>query len=302
MSSSLTNPPIKADTAWKLVLDRWFHEFLLFFYPNIASKINWVLPVEVLDQELLPLTTDAMVGKQLTDKLFKVHALDGQLCYIILHIEVQGDRETRFETRLFEYSYRLYDRYKCPILTLAVLTDDSPHWRPNHYQAEVWGYKTHHFDFYPVKLLDYQSQADQLLTADNPFAVIVSVHLSSQTTRTQPEQRFHIKFAIFKQLLKQGWGRDAIRSFYTFMDGVMRLPEELEIQYHHSIYQLEKVKGVDYITSAERFGIEKGMQQGMQQGMRNAAKRMMAQGSDNSFIQLITGLSSEELADLKSEQ
>ncbi|WP_022947228.1 RpnC/YadD family protein [Methylohalobius crimeensis] len=45
-----------------------------------------------------------------------------------------------------------------------------------------------------------------------------------------------------------------------------RLPEGLERQFLESVYRLEETKKMPYVTSAERFGIEKGKQQGLQQG------------------------------------
>ena len=50
------------------------------------------------------------------------------------------------------------------------------------------------------------------------------------------------------------------------MDWVLALPEELELKCKEAIAILEEELHVDYITSFERRGIEKGLQQGMQQG------------------------------------
>jgi predicted transposase/invertase (TIGR01784 family) len=58
---------------------------------------------------------------------------------------------------------------------------------------------------------------------------------------------------------------------------------------------LEKEKHVDYITSAEYFGIQKGMQQGMRQAKLDDAKRMLAKGIEYSIVKEITKLSDAEL-------
>lgn len=132
------------------------------------------------------------------------------------------------------------------------------------------------------------------------FAVIVSVHLNAKATRYKPQERFNIKSEIFKCLLEKGLGRDEIRSFYMFMDGVMRLPRDLEIQYYEKVVRiLEEVHGVDYITSAERFGIEQGMQQGMQQANMETAKKMLKEGFKLELVQRITGLSDDDLEALE---
>ncbi len=46
--------------------------------------------------------------------------------------------------------------------------------------------------------------------------------------------------AIFNHLTDKGWERDDILSFYTFLDGVMRLPKDLEMQYHNYVVEVEK--------------------------------------------------------------
>ena len=49
------------------------------------------------------------------DKLMKVKSRQGKELWVLLHIEIQGEKETDFEKRLFEYYYRLYDRYNIPL-------------------------------------------------------------------------------------------------------------------------------------------------------------------------------------------
>ena len=81
------------DSAWKDILDAYFKEFMEFFYPEIAQKINWILPYETLDNELQSITTGAMLGKTFVDKLVKVKSLDGREEVVLIHIEVQAQKE-----------------------------------------------------------------------------------------------------------------------------------------------------------------------------------------------------------------
>ena len=73
---------------------------------------------------------DAELGKRLIDKLVQVATHDGGEHWVYVHIEVQGGQEGDFAERLFTYNYRLYDKYRRPIASLAVLADDRPHWKP----------------------------------------------------------------------------------------------------------------------------------------------------------------------------
>jgi hypothetical protein len=42
-----------------------------------------------------------------------------------------------FPERMFIYSYRVCDRYRRPVVSLAVLCDDNPNWRPDNFGHNV---------------------------------------------------------------------------------------------------------------------------------------------------------------------
>jgi hypothetical protein len=67
---------------------------------------------------------DAELGRRLADALVQVTLTSGEQRWIYVHIEVQGQRDADFAQRMFTYNYRLFDRYACPIASLAVLADD----------------------------------------------------------------------------------------------------------------------------------------------------------------------------------
>lgn len=303
----ITNPRTKADGAWKQVLDRWFQPFLLCFWPHIEKKIDWTYPFEDLGQELQSFTNHSMVGKQVVDKLYKVRAKSGADTMVLIHVEVQGAKEIGFEKRLFEYSYKIYDKYQLSITPLVVLSDENSDWRPQTFELRALDdYLVHIYNFHQVKLLDWRGQEESLLDSKNPFESLIAIHLHAQQTRHQPKTRFNIKFAIIRHLFERGWGKDDILSFYTFLDGVMRLPKRFEREYHSMMMNLEQEKHVNYITSAEYFGIQKGMkkgrQEGVQKGIRQAkledAKKMREKGIAYAMVKEITGLSDDELAEV----
>lgn len=270
MSLPLSNPPAHADAAWKYVLDVYFPEFTAFFFPEIEQAINWQAGYEMLDKELLALTSESMVGKRLVNKLVKVCSKAGQSCFVLLHLEVQGEYETAFAQRLFEYYYKLYDRYRLPITTLVVLADDRPSWRPQHYQMAGLGYIALDSKFLTSKLLDYQGQEAALWAMANPFGTVVATHLAALATRPDPEARYQQKFKLTRRLFEKGLSRDDIQNFYKFIDWILTLPEDLDVRYNEAVYALEKEFGMeDYpLTTAERVGLKKGLQQGLQQGER----------------------------------
>ncbi len=295
-----TNPPAHADEAWKHVLSVYFKKFMLFFYPDLAKKIDWTAGYETLDQELFKITSESIVGTRRVDKLVKIRSLDGQNCLVLLHVEVQGTKDPHFEKRLFQYFYRLHDLHCLPTLTLAILSDKNAHWRPSNYLEEVWGYPVCNFQFLTNKLLDYRGQEARLLETVNPFGTIVAVHLAGLETRSRPEARYAVKLALTRKLYDKGLDREAISNLYIFINGVLTLPENLEIRYNSFIKELEQERNMRYVTSIERQGRQEGLKEGIEQGRREEAstivQNLRAMGSDHAFIEKATGLSEEEIA------
>ena len=107
-----------------------FPEFMAFYFPQAHAQIDWSLPHVFLDQELAALSADAELGKRLLDKLVSVRKLDGDEQWVLVHLEVQGWRDADFAERMFIYNYRVYDRYRHPVASMALLTDENRHWRP----------------------------------------------------------------------------------------------------------------------------------------------------------------------------
>ncbi len=122
------------DSPWKEMLDGYFPAFMAFFFPEAHADIDWTRGYESLDTELQQIVRDAALGTRLADKLMQVWRRDGVEQIVLVHTEIQGTRETDFAKRMYVYNYRLFDRYDRPVVSLAVLGDASPTWRPRRYE------------------------------------------------------------------------------------------------------------------------------------------------------------------------
>ncbi|MCP4546662.1 MAG: hypothetical protein GY835_09395, partial [bacterium] len=60
------------DTPWKDMLDRYFKDFMAFFFPDAHADIDWRRGWESCDIELRKIVSRAEVGKRLADKLTSV--------------------------------------------------------------------------------------------------------------------------------------------------------------------------------------------------------------------------------------
>ena len=163
-------------------MERYFPEFMAFYFPEAHSQIDWDKGYSFLEQELQAVVQDAELGKRFVDKLVRVTRLTGQEDWIYIHLEVQGTAQGEFAERMFVYNYRIYDRYRRPVASMAVLADDSANWKPQEFGFEVLGCK-HTLQFPVAKLLDYAEREQSLQDDPNPFALVTLAHLQTRATR-----------------------------------------------------------------------------------------------------------------------
>ena len=274
--------PDDYDNPWKQALEGAFPEFMAFYFPEAAARIAWERGHEFLDQELRQVVRDAESGKRHVDKLARVLLLDGQEDWIYIHIEVQGSDEAAFAERMFVYHYRLFDRYRRPVASLAVLADEAPNWRPSAYAHELFGCRLD-FAFPAVKLLDYQPRLAGLMEESNPFAWITAAHLLTQQTRGDPASRFNAKFMLVRRMYQRGWTRQRVIDLFAVLDWMMRLPKDLDRQLWQEINLIEERQRMRYVTSVERFyqekwkdiGLEEGRQEGRQEGESKLLRKLL---------------------------
>ncbi len=262
------------DSPWKEAIERHFADFLQFFFPAAHAQVDWSQPVLFLDKELQALMRDADLGTRYVDKLVQLTRLDGQSERVYVHVEVQGSEQAEFAERMFVYHYRLYDRYRLPIASLAVLADERPNWRPGKFGYEVFGCRLGLH--YPVaKLLDWAGSEARLEDSDNPFAMVTLAHLATRATRTDMQSRYETKKLLVRRLYRSGRKRQQVIDLVWILDWMMRLPNELEGQWRHDVQILEEEISMPYISSFERAGMERGLEQGRVLGKAQLLKRQL---------------------------
>ena len=249
------------DSPWKDAVERYLPEFMAFFFPAAHAAIDWSKGYAFLDKELQAVVQDAELGRRFVDALARVTLIGGGEAWILAHIEVQGKQETSFAERMLVYNYRLFDRYRRPIASFAVLADDVPGWKPTSFAVEALDCRLS-LSFPTVKLLDYAGREDELLKQENPFALVTVAHFVTQATRNDMAARYAAKLKLVRLLYERGWDRQRVIDLFTVIDWMMRLPNELAGRLWREIETIEEGTRMRYVTSVERIGIEKGLAQG----------------------------------------
>ncbi|MBF0272020.1 MAG: cytosolic protein [Magnetococcales bacterium] len=301
MNKSRRRGKSEFDTPWKRIVEGYFQEFMAFFLPEAHDDIDWSRGHEFLDKELSRMARESEIGDRQMDKLVKVWKTGGDEQWVLIHADIQGDRQEQFESRMYTYQYRAYDLKKMVVVGLAILTDESPGWRPVAFRRTLWGSEVC-YRFNTVKLLDYQNDLAALELSDNPFAVVVLAHLKAKETRTEPEARYQAKWRLMRTLYQRGFSRNRIIDLFTFVDWVLALTDAFEERFWDELKQFEESRKMPYITSVERIGQKRGRLEGRLEGkLEGKAEALIALlqrrfGSDAESVRSrVTGAEAQDL-------
>ena len=256
------------------MLDEYFGQFLAICFPAVHCEIDWSKGYKSKDKELQKLLPESTTGTRIVDKLVRVYRKSGEEAWILIHVEVQNQPHADFPERMFVYHYRIRDRYNRPVVSLAVLGDETKTWRPDRYDDELCGCSVH-FRFPIVKLLDFRDREEEFQTTSNPFGLLIVAHLKSLETAGDPANRFEWKLRLVKALYVEGRSGEQVRKLFRFIDWLIDLPPELDQQLTDRIIEHERKNHVPYVTSVERHFIEQGIEQGIERGLRTGIRAIL---------------------------
>lgn len=267
---------METDSPWKEAIEAYFRDFMAFFFPNIHDGIDWNEEYQFMDKELERIVRDAETGRRIVDKLVRVCLKNGGETWFLIHIEVQGYADKTFEYRMFVYNYRLSDKYGVDVVSIGIMVDADPNYKPGDYTKSLFGCEVR-FRFPVVKVLEYGKKWSDLERNTNPFSMVVMAHLKAQELGKGKEaERKQWKLNLVRMLYDRGYERKDILELFRFIDWLMVLPEDMGKDFWDELKNIEKDKKMPYVTSVERIGIEKGMQKGIQQGEMLVIKRLLS--------------------------
>jgi hypothetical protein len=275
--------PDDYDSPWKEAIRMFFPDFLRFFFPQIHQDIDWHQPHDFLDQELHKILGDSAQGKMRVDALVKVFTKLHLEQWLLIHIEIQSQVDSKLPQRMFTYNHRARANSKCPVASLAILADTSPNWRPSLFSEQLWGCEIM-FKFLTRKLLDFPTTPEM---PDNPFSWLVAAHLHTKRTKRHPQQRITVKLSLLKNLIRCGQSPEMVIQLLRLVDWLLKLPEELEYIFDQEISKFEEEHNMPYVTRWEKRGQEKAN--------RESALTLLKAKVDPDIIFAATGLRPEDL-------
>ncbi|WP_090653314.1 hypothetical protein [Mucilaginibacter sp. OK283] len=307
----------KDDILWKGILEDVFDDFLCFLNPDASDIFDFDKGFEFLDKELeqvFPPEKDEYSPKVI-DKLVKVFTKSGNEEWILVHIEVQGQYQKDFGSRMFTYFYRILDKYQKPIVAYAIFTEANTKERSDHFTLDFMGTSLRYtFNTYKIA-----SQSDEeLMASDNPFALVVLTVKAAlagkniKDTDEKDELLFALKLKLAKLLLTRQIAKEKIRVLMNFLKYYVRFENpDINTKFEQEVKNLTErstTMGIEelLLDRAEKQGIQKGIEKGIQKGKQEGkreeaitiARELKKEGLTYEFIAKTTKLSVEEIEKL----
>ena len=195
------------DSPWKEALDLYFESFVAWALPTVHGEVDWSLGYEMLDKELQQAMPEAEIGRKYVDALAKVRLRSGREEWLLVHVEVQTQDSAEFARRMFVYHCRLRERYDKDVLSVAILADDQPNWKPCEYVYDCLNLCRLTFRFPIVKLPRLCEAEPAIGPGANPFPIIVWAYLATLATRKSFDDRRYSQDGIGEASVPEWPGR-----------------------------------------------------------------------------------------------
>ena len=228
----------------------------------ISAAIDWSQPPDFRDQELRELLVEAPEGSSRVDVLIRVAMCDGGSQTLYVHLEVQSSKEDDFSRRVFHCFHGIRRAYGEDVISLAILADLDPDWRPAEYRYERLGCEVA-FRFPCCKLLDIlPGLADDFSLP----ALAAKAQIAALQTSRNPDKRSAVRWLLTRSLYEHGYSKEAINEAYRLIAWMMRLPKTQALHFRKQLVDFHKENNMPYLIDTEEIAIEQALSQGLSQG------------------------------------
>ena len=310
---------VNQDDLWKKVIADLFEDFLLFFLPEFHKEVDFSKSVDFLQQELFKEIIKDRKGRKMADQIAKVHLKNGKEQWVLVHTEVQSEDDEDFPLRMFQYYYRIFDRYGKKIVAIAVFSNKSNK-SSNQYKDVYFGTElSYTFNKYVVDNFDEK----ELKKSPKLFskALLASIYMNRTKSNDKMEMRSIYKRALLRDVWSlQNATRTEISALLYFVDYLLKLPEEMSEQLKQELrteirkedeQMLQLHKGelpptLAGILEMERqegleLGIERGIEQGIEQGIRQMILNLIEKGFTEEVIADVANITVEQVQEFQKK-
>ncbi|WP_077325381.1 Rpn family recombination-promoting nuclease/putative transposase [Virgibacillus siamensis] len=284
------------DQLFKELIHHFFEEFLEAFFPEVSEYVDFQ-SIKPLSEEVF---TDMHEGDARRLDIVVETRLKNQDAVIIVHIEPQSSTQSDFHERMYLYFSLLYNKYRKPIIPIAVYTYDES-LEQREFNMSFPFHRVLTFNFFTLHLR--KKNWRDYIRSNNPVAAA----LLSKMGYSESE-RIQVKKEFLRMLAKMKLDPARQRWIYGFFERYLKLDEREEGELMKEIRQMGDAEMLSELPiSYEEKGIAKGMEKGMEKGKqlgkleeaKRVAKEMLKEDAPIDFISRVTHLEPEDIEKLK---
>ena len=214
---------------------------------------------------------------------------DGGSQTLFLHLEVQSSKEDDFPRRVFHCFHGIRRACGEDVISLAILADLDPHWRPAEYLYERLGCEIV-FRFPCCKLLDILPRLEEDFSLP---ALAAKAQIAALQTSRNPDKRSTARWLLTRSLYEHGYSKEAINEAYRLIAWMMRLPKTQALLFRKQLVDFHKENNMPYLIDTEEIAIEQALSQGRQEGEILAQQQAVVEALEIRFDRVPEGLREE---------
>jgi predicted transposase/invertase (TIGR01784 family) len=277
---------VRKDALWKGIIETLARDFIAFFYPALYDRMDKRRDPDFLDKELAALQQPSASRMRHADKLVKVHLNGGGEQWMLIHVEVQGYKDEDFAQRMFQYFYRIYDKYGKAPLGLAIYTDRHVHLHQRQFIHELFDTKV----TYSFKIFSIISHSpEDLRQSGNIFGLILEIARRALDDYEDDSAIIQTKMEMIRYYFSQGLEKETFRSIMDFIRMYLRFQNqssnrifEQQLQELHLNQESMGIREA-ILKDAEEQGMEKGVNQGLKRGITLEKQKVILRARNKGF-------------------
>lgn len=233
------------DGLFKELLQGFFEEFMLLFFPEIYEEIDFA-HLSFLDKELV---NDINEREKRRVDLVVETRLREEDSLIIVHIEPQASFKKNFNERMFVYFSRLYEKYRKRIIPIAVFSYDDKREEPDQFQVAFPFLDVLRFQYLTIELkkLNWRDFIHQ----NNPVAAALLAKMGYNE-----KEKVQVKKDFLRMMVRMELDPSRNEMLTGFFETYLNLNESEERQLREEIQTLDPKEGkvMEIISSYRRQG------------------------------------------------
>ncbi|MEX2460213.1 MAG: transposase [Paenibacillaceae bacterium] len=225
---------IDHDRLFKELIQTYFREFIQLFFPQVYEEIDFE-DLTFLSEEVF---TDIVTGERRRVDLLVKTKLREEDVVIIIHIEAQSYYQRDYPERMFIYSSRLFEKYRCCILPIAIFSyDGRVEEEPSVFSWGLPFLTVMNYQFYTIELR--KKNWRDFIKQDNPIAAALLSKMGYNK-----EEKVQVKKECLRMLLRLELDPARMYLILGFFDTYLQLNDKENQELKEELQMLDSKEGM----------------------------------------------------------